>query len=142
MGSPTPILQAFLLADQVYWDRTTGKKVVAGIFFQLKTAKLPALLPQCWAYACLTSVPPEFVCRLRLIRLSDQQVLAESPPIAAVHAAGKLIPHEMMIPIPPIKFEHAGVYEFELLVGDVPLKGWRFSVELVKVQGDSHAADS
>lgn len=140
MGSLTPILQAFLLADHVYWDRGTGKKVVCGIFFQLNAVELPAAFPGCWAYACLTSVPPEFDYQLRLVRLSDQLVLAESPPHHIEHGPNKLNPHELVIQVPPILFVQAGAYEFELVIGDQPLKGLRFTVQLAGEKGGQDAA--
>jgi hypothetical protein len=37
-----PVLQALLLADQVYIDRMTGKAVIAGVFSEFRVLKRPA----------------------------------------------------------------------------------------------------
>jgi len=46
MNTPKPVLQALLLAEHVYQDRATGKKIIAGTFNRLNfTRRRPPLPP-------------------------------------------------------------------------------------------------
>ena len=139
MSGPKPTLQAFLLADHVYMDAGTGKKIVAGIFFNVGTGKMPFTFPGCWAYACLIGVPSKFTLQLRLVDLSTQEAIAGSPVFTVEHPQSRLTPHEFMLQVPQIPFRHAGAYDFELVVDDEPLKGWRFTVTDHSAQGGKNA---
>lgn len=130
MGSPKPLLQAFLLADHVYADRATGKKIVAGIFQQVMSTGNHADLAPSWVYACLTGVPPKFTVQLRLVDLSTHEAVAESAVIDATHGLGRLAPHEIVLPIPRLQFGRSGVFDFELIIDGETLKGCRFEVKV------------
>ena len=137
MAGPRPILQAFLLADHIYVDSRTSKKIVAGIYTEFKVTSFPAQLPTTWAYANLVSVPSEFDVQLRLVDLSNHEVLAESGVMRVQHVLSRLVPHEFVLELPPLRVTHEGAYEFELLVDGEPLKGCRFTVG--PIQGQEHS---
>jgi len=137
--SPKPTLQAFLLADHIYMDVGTGKKIIAGVFFNVRVPKVPFDFPGCWAYACLKGVPNKFTVQLRLIELNTLETVAASPAMPVEHPAGRLIPHEFMLQVPPLAFQHAGAYDFELVIDDEPLKGCQFTVTDHSASGDKHA---
>ena len=69
-----PVLQALVLADHVYVDAETGKKIIAGTFNELHAAEFPTQFAHVtFAYLCLTDLrgeaelePVEELCVLGL----------------------------------------------------------------------------
>jgi hypothetical protein len=140
-----PVLQALLLADQVYQDKTSGKTIVAGIFGVLHKIKKEASpgsesnegprridprefrsagSPSC--YISLTSVRGTLPLELRYVDLADNSMLmtlafeiANSDPVANV---------EIIVPIPALPTPHGGSYVLELLTENELIGSHRISV--------------
>ncbi|HLA86063.1 MAG TPA: hypothetical protein VJL29_14825 [Thermoguttaceae bacterium] len=145
-----PILQALLLADYMYEDRRTGKKVLAGIFSSLlmvkgrpkeeaadntlaepaETGKRPlSNVEQAgspWVYINLTELRGRTELKLRYVSLDKHEVLFETSPIS-VTSQSPLDSVEMILPIPSLP-RVPGVYALELLSGDEPLGSHRITV--------------
>ncbi|MDA0836111.1 MAG: hypothetical protein O3A29_22800 [Planctomycetota bacterium] len=123
-----PVLQALVLADQIYVDRETGKKVIAGTFNALISAKFPSQFERkTWAYICLTEVSGKTDIVLRYVDLDDNSVLLESPSME-VNAASPLHSVEVITEIPPFPMPKPGTYAFEVYTGDDLLGSLRVTV--------------
>ena len=155
-----PILQALLLADYVYEDRRTGKKVVAGIFSALgvvkgqqqeeeSTLEEPgAGHPQehklkvsgveragsPYVYISLTELHGATELRLRYVSLDasleSREALFETSPFSVV-ARSPVDSVEIVLPVPPLP-RIPGVYALELLFGDELLGAHRVTVQQIE----------
>jgi hypothetical protein len=139
-----PVLQALLLADQVYQDKASGKCIVAGIFgvlFKIKASQQEskedsgvrriqphefrrAGSPSC--YISLTGVRGTLPLELRYVDLADNSVLmslcfehSNADPVATV---------EIIMPVPPLPTPHAGDYALELLTDNELIGSHRIRV--------------
>ena len=141
-----PVLQALLLADHIYEDKTTGKKVVAGIFHQLcyiprdvlkaESEKQGGSIPVIragyqsgspFAYFSLTDIHPgdqEFTARY--VDLHDDRVWFQIQ--VKLNVEDRLQVAEVIIPLPVLPAFKPGVFAFELLWHDEPLGSYRVNV--------------
>ncbi len=109
-----PVLQALLLADHVYTEEGTGKKVIAGTFDCLFGNEFPTEFYQVtYAYICVTDVHGEVPLMLRYVDLATNEVLLEYGPIS-VRSDDPLASIDFAIEVPPIPMPHEGVFAFEL----------------------------
>ena len=109
-----PILQALLLADHVYTDADTGKKVIAGTFDCLFGKEFPTeFYPVTYAYICITDVHGEVPLILRYVDLATNEVLMECGPIP-VHSDDPVASIDFAVTVPPIPMPHEGVFAFEV----------------------------
>jgi len=123
-----PILQALVLADHVYIDAPTGKKVIAGAFNRLWARKFPAELGfTTWAYICLTEVQGTVPIALRYIDLQTNEVLLATKPLT-IQSDDPLASRELIIEVPSFPMPHAGTYVFEVYAGDEAIGSLRITV--------------
>jgi len=144
---PKPVLQALLLADHVYQDKDTGKKVIAGTFNQLNLSKLKAppkdaeqapMVPRRLspgevsrmgnptAFISLTDVRGPTDLQLRYVDLADNGVLLMIQ--FQVSSDDPLKTVEAILPVPPLPTPHPGVYALELHYDDEALGALRVTV--------------
>ncbi len=151
---PKPVLQALVLADHIYQDKTTGKMIIAGTFNRLHVfrADVPcdnALSPAedvkqssdnlrklqyhdiCkvgspWAYISLTELRGTVPLELRYVDLTDNVVMMRVA--LSVKANSPLDTIELMVPLPVLPMPHGGTYALELLSNDEPLGAHRVTV--------------
>lgn len=114
-----PVLQALVLAERIYEDKS-GKKIIAGTFNQLLIGKLPILGaeqgsggtpghivpggtdPGCpAAYVSLTDVVDGTAITLQLVDVSKNRVLFQTGLKIAVN--DRLATVEIVAPLPPLK---------------------------------------
>ena len=125
---PPPVLQALVVADQIYTDAATGKKIIAGVFNRLMASDFPATFStQTWAYISVTNIhgPVEFV--VRYVDLNDGKMLMEASPIRAT-CDDPLRSIEITLPVPPFPMPHEGSYAFEVYAGEERLGALRITV--------------
>jgi hypothetical protein len=149
-----PVLQALLIADHVYVDKVTGKKVVAGIFHRMHftPAKpiqeqnseegrirlhippggLQAGSPFC--YISLTEVRNQQHFALRYVDLADDRMYFQSE--FDVDCRNPLETIEIVLPLPPLPANKAGVFALELLWNDEHLGSHRINVDEVKQRNE------
>lgn len=131
-----PRLQSFILADDVYIDAQTGKKVICGTFNKLWAQGMPSLLGRSTkAYLCLTGCRGKLVVGLKYVDLKDERVLLESPPVT-LEWQDPLVPVEVVMDVPPLPMPHPGMYAFEAFCDGERLGVIRVTVEEVS-KGDS-----
>ena len=152
-----PVLQALLVADRVYEDKATGKKVVAGIFRQLHFKKPEDLKAELekkglpgnvvlggldagspWVYASLTDVRGTQPLGLRYVSLDEDKVVFETQ--LTVSCGDPLATLEIVAPLPKLPTARAGTYALELVWNDEPLGAFRIIVKEFHVGGPSNDA--
>jgi hypothetical protein len=155
-----PIVQALLVADHVYTDKATNKKIVAGIFHRLWFRKPgdvprppddPALGTQPgeakgtisvppggynagspFCYISLTEVHGKQPFELRYIDLSSDQVIFGTK--FGIECNDPLQTIEMVLPLPPLPAVKAATYTLELFWNDEALGAHRITVAESKEQ--------
>ncbi|MCG8409243.1 MAG: hypothetical protein MI923_28910 [Phycisphaerales bacterium] len=110
-----PILQAFVLADHIYTDAATGKRIVAGTFGHISANEFPAQHPPSAAFVMLTEFVGSAPLQLRFVRLRDNFVIMQSGEIN-IECDDPLVVLDMAIAIPAIPLEEPGLYCFECYV--------------------------
>jgi hypothetical protein len=129
-----PILQALLLADYVYTDLMTQKKVIAGTFNQMQFPQFPAQFPGMpWVYAALTNMQGNFMVTLRYSDLDSNEALLESAPLPN-QSDDRLTLVELVLQLPTLPAPHAGVYAMELLVDSELIGQLRVRVQELDVK--------
>ncbi len=141
-----PVLQALLLADHVYQDAATGKKVIAGTFNQLRFFKKqrpgsPEDVESAGAqqqvfggvhsgspyvYISLTDIRGSVSCVLRYVDLEDNKALLETE--FSITCGDPLETREIIVPMPPLPAGKAGIHALELLCDDAPVGSLRITV--------------
>lgn len=127
-----PVLQALVLADHVYIDGPSGKKVIAGAFNRLWARSFPTNLGRTtWAYVCLTEVRGSVAVSLKYIDLQTNAVLLGNQPLE-ITSTDPLASHELVVEVPPFPMPHEGTFVFEVYVGDQSIGSLRIAVNLLK----------
>jgi len=145
---PKPLLQAMVLADKVYQDRTTGKFIIAGTFSTIgygarRTApteeteepedegKLVATGPYGLAgspslYLALADIYGQVPLHLKFTSLADSSVPFEAKIV--ITAASPIVVAEYIIPLPPLPVDRPGTYSLDLFYENEMLGSWRVTV--------------
>lgn len=141
-----PILQALLIADHIYEDKGSGKRIIAGIFQKVLRVRkeqrerlvtdsnegeqllvvggLQAGSP--YAYVSVTEVRGRKTFILRYVRLHDDQALFQTE--FQIHCDDPLITCEVVLPLPMLPTQESGVFALELLCDSEPLGTYRITV--------------
>ncbi len=147
-----PILQALLMADHVYVDAATKKKIVAGIFhklvlfppklepvpgpegeysgesvqrIQIPVAGQKSGSPFC--YLSVTEVYGKQAFTLRYVNLDDDKAIFQTE--FQLEGKDPLETIEFVLPLPELPSKAAGHYALELLWGLEPLGCHRITIE-------------
>ena len=140
-----PVLQALLLADHIYQDLTTGKKIISGTFNKLsfqrksppKETEINGLKHVIvaggmnpgspYAYVSLTEVRGTVPCVLRYVDLENDNSLLECR--FSIQCDDPLVTVELILPLPPLPIVKAGIHSLELLCDGEPIGSLRIQVE-------------
>lgn len=127
---PIPQCLAMVLCDQIITDRETGKHVIVGTFSRIVVGALPATHPAMWVFVALTEGRGRYNGEIRLTHAETEQMLfkAEGP----LDFDDPLQVLEIGMAVPPLRFQHAGRYDFEFRVDGELLLGRKFLVQLHK----------
>ena len=150
-----PVLQALLLADRVYQDRS-GKHIIAGTFTKLTFQKGGAkpkvvvvdgqerqLIPggmqagSPYVFISLTEIHGTVKCSLRYTSLRQDKPLFQCE--ISITCDDPLQTAEVVLPLPSLPLV-AGVHALELFCGDHLLGSHRIIVEEIKGQDDDSDA--
>ena len=128
-----PVLQAILLADHVYNDQPTGKKIVAGIFHVIHFKKLASnntiandtaerkktevvfSSGSPFLYISLTEIHGPMKMEINFVNLLDNSILMTNkldfaPPLQV----NPVTTVEFVVPLPILQIPHTGDYAIEL----------------------------
>jgi hypothetical protein len=157
MPSVKPVLQALVLAEHVYEDRLTHKKIIAGTFNTVQYGKtehqeiesgegrkairvkggMNAGSP--WTYINLTEIHGHADFVLQYVDLKHHTVLMSTR--FAVECDSPLHNVEVVIPLPELPTPHPGTYALELLSDDFPIGSLRVEVKNINAEGEKHEHD-
>ena len=128
----TPVLQALILADHIYSDSPSGKKVIAGTFNTLWANRFPTeFVRETYAYICLTELRGEADLSLKYVQLASNQVLMETTPVP-IRSDDPLKTTEICVRVPPFPMPTPGTYAFEVHVGGEMLGSLRILVRQIE----------
>ena len=143
-----PVLQALLLADNVYHDAQTGKNVIAGTFNKLTILRSnegdegkppedgegPKRITEVrqagnpYAYINITDVRGEIALELRYVHLESHEVVFKASSPIVVKTKSPLDTVEVVIPVPMLP-RKPGVYALEVLCENELLGAHRVVVD-------------
>ncbi len=152
---PKPVLQAMVLADNVYQDRLTGKHIISGTFTSvlLDRGPLPSAQPvegrgerrvfkrpptavgSPYLYLALVGVRGTVPLELRFVDLSDSKVWFDAK--INVTAKDPVGVAEYILPMTKLPEEKAGVYSLDVLHEGEILGSWR--VTMVEKESENQA---
>ena len=107
-----PAVQSFILADHVYVDSQSGKKVIAGTFNRVALGVSQTALVPVYAYLALTNCRGHVEFHVRLIDLGDGNILHESARLR-FDAQDPLHIYELVMELSPLPLPHEGSYALE-----------------------------
>ena len=130
--TPNPFLQTIVLADHVYIDALTQKKVIAGTFSRLRSPQFPAKLGRnTGAYLVLANCHGELRLQIRYVDLQNENVLMKSSELV-IQTDDPLQTQEVVMDVPPFPMPHEGQYIFEVYCNGNQIGGIRVVVEKIK----------
>ena len=132
--SVRPILQALVLADHVYIDAKTGKKIIAGTFNHLAAPEFPSFFGRTtYAFISMTEVHGNLPVTLKYTDLSNSEVLLEIRDLPMEAPNDPLATVEMVVELPRFPMPHEGIFAFEVYAHEEQIGTLRIQV--------SHSAD-
>jgi hypothetical protein len=141
-----PLLQALIVADHVYQDHQTGKKVICGTFNSFRFSRKPPVSEvqnpdgtkrtvimggtqsgSPYAYISLTDVVEGTKLLLRFVNLSKNDVLFGTE--VTVNNVNRLATIELVLPLPRLPINEAGSYALELVCDNEIIGSCRITAE-------------
>jgi hypothetical protein len=148
-----PVLQALIMADHVYQDQQTGKKVICGTFNSFRFSRKPPVSEvqnpdgtkrtvvmggsqsgSPYAYVSLTDVVEGTKLLLRFVNLSKNDVLFGTEVV--VNNVNRLATVELVLPLPRLPIQEAGSYALELVCDGGILGSCRITAENMDEKSD------
>lgn len=140
-----PILQALVLADHVYIDAKTGKKIIAGTFNHLAAPEFPSFFGRTtYAFISLTEVHGNLPITLKYTDLSTSETLLEIRDLPMEAPNDPLATVEMVVELPRFPMPHEGTFAFEVYAYDEQVGTLRIQVShsAEESSGDDHEEDT
>jgi len=141
-----PVLQALVLADRVYQDAISGKKIIAGTFSGFKFSKKPPVAEivrpdgqkqrviagglsagSPYVYISLTDVCDNTTIQIQFVNLSKNIVLFGNA--ITISTVDRLSNTELVLPLPVLPISEAGVYALQVVCEGEILGSWRIVAE-------------
>jgi hypothetical protein len=141
-----PVLQALVVADHVYQDQQTGKKVICGTFNTFRFSRKPPVNEMQapdgtkqtviagggqsgspYAYVNLTDVCDGTKLRLQFVNLNKNAVLFGTD--VTIGNTNRLATIELVFPLPRLPIQEAGVYALELVCDSETIGSYRITAE-------------
>jgi hypothetical protein len=150
-----PVLQALVLADRVYTDQPSGKKIIAGTFNRFYFSKAPTykdveqpdgtkrrLLAgglqagSPWVYLNLTDVVDGTKLLLQFVNIGTQQTLFSTE--IALTCNDRLATIEVGLPLPLLPIDGKGHYAFEVMFQGELLGSYRIIADemTINIKGE------
>jgi len=125
----TPTLQAIIICDHLYQDKSTNKTVISGTFGAIMCASFPAKHGNLGVYVALTNVSRTGRVQV-VLRGEDEKFALPLPPwdVVVKGQEGRLGTAEVGGNVVGLAFPAAGIYEFVVHWDDVPIGGKRIEV--------------
>ncbi len=126
---PPPKCKAILLCDQTIIEAGTGKISVIGIFERFAIPQTPGVIRPFTVYLHLTDgiADHEYEISVELHDLKNDTVIARATG-ARIRWGERLSRVNLLIPVSPLRVEHAGVYDFVVLANEQEIDRQQFEV--------------
>lgn len=154
-----PVLQALVVADRVYQDANSGKKIIAGTFSGFKFSKKPPVAEivrpdgqkqqvlaggmsagSPYVYISLTDVCDNTIIQIQFLNLSKNIVLFGNE--IKLGNVDRLSNTELVLPLPNLPISEAGVYALQVLCEGEILGSWRIVAEDLDANKEEPSDDS
>lgn len=139
-----PVLQALVVADRVYEDKATGKKIIVGTFSRLRfqqrrvspggSMEIPIMGHQAgspFAYVSLTDIHEQAELSVRYVRLDLDDGHPEDPifrtNVITIECPDKIATVELIVPLPMLPLV-PGVFAIEVMCEDEILGAHRIVI--------------
>jgi hypothetical protein len=141
-----PVLQALVVADHVYQDQQTGKKVICGTFNTFRFSRKPPIgevqgpdgtkqtvvaggghSGSPYAYVNLTDVCDGTKLRLQFVNLNQNAVLFGTDVV--ISNTNRLGTIELVFPLPRLPIQEPGAYALELTCDGDIIGSYRITAE-------------
>lgn len=123
-----PQLQALVLAERVYVDTASGRKVIAGTFDGFAAPAFPApFVHPAHAYVSVTDLRGRITFTIKVIDNRDLGVIAASPSLV-VEGGDPHTTLEFVMGLPAFQVPHPGTYSLELHANDEKIAARRITV--------------
>jgi hypothetical protein len=131
-----PILQALVLADHIYIDAKTGKKIIAGTFNHLAAPEFPSHFGRTtYAFISMTEVHGNTPVTLKYTDLSNSETLMEIRDLPMEAPNDPLATVEMVVELPRFPMPHEGIFAFEVYAHEEPIGSLRIQVSQSNEEG-------
>lgn len=153
-----PVLQTLVMADHIYQDQQTGKKVICGTFNTFRFSRKPPVTElqspdgtkqtvvagggqsgSPYAYVNLTDVCEGTKLKLHFVNLTQNVVLFGTEVV--IGNVNRLATVELVFPLPRLPIQEAGVYALEVVCDGEVIGTCRITAEDMDAKGDEPAAD-
>jgi len=124
-----PILQSLVLADHIYIDAKTGKKIIAGTFNHLAAPGFPSEFGRTtYAFISMTEVHGNTPITLKYTDLSNSETLLEIRDLPMEAPNDPLATVEMVVELPRFPMPHEGIFAFEVYAHEEQIGSLRIQV--------------
>lgn len=136
-SKPPPVCKAILLCDQVIRDIASGKASLIGIFDGFRLSSVPGHTRPVMAFLHLIEGIGRYDLTVQVHDLQTDLVIARAR-TATVEFQDRLEKKQLVIAVPPLPVEHAGVYDFVVLADGKEVDRQQFTVRVPQeVQGEA-----
>jgi hypothetical protein len=136
---PPPRCKAILLCDHVIVDAVTGKPTIVGVFEGFTVPSFPGFTALCHAFLQLTDGIGKYRITVEIRDLRDDFVVGRGQ-IVELEFQARAIKRNLIIPVPPIRLQHDGLYDFVVLADDQEIDRQQFGARARK-GGQGNAAN-
>ena len=149
-----PVLQALVMADHIYQDQQTGKKVICGTFNTFRFSRKPPVTEveapdgtkqtvvaggghsgSPYAYVNLTDVVEGTKLRLQFVNLTKNVVLFGTELVIA--NVDRLATVELVFPLPRLPIQEAGAYALEVVCDSEVIGSCRITAQDLDAKDDA-----
>jgi len=117
-GSVVPVLVAALVCDAAVADPASGKKNLIGIFDRVLVGRFPTARPL-FVYWKITDAQGHYRIAVRIVHANRNREIGRAE--GEVDVIDRLLASDFLLQLPPIPFEEAGRYEFQIWMNDAYL---------------------
>jgi len=130
-AAPLPSVVAMLICDQIINEEGTNKKSLIGVFESFYSPVFPVLMPRLAVYIKLIDAEGEYQCKLRLVKLRDESLIAEFG--IQVNVRDSSHHAEVALNMGNLPIPEAGKYEFQLYYEEIFLH--RVTIDAIEIRG-------
>ncbi|MEE9311446.1 MAG: hypothetical protein V3V10_03430 [Planctomycetota bacterium] len=126
------ILEALLLADFVYDDLHTRKKILAGVFNTIGVLELPQKVPCGWLFASVRDIDVgKYDATVIVLKEGSETVIFKAD--IGINVRVEKLPFEIHLPMPEVEFISEGVHLLQFFFDGKLLGSKSFSINKIEI---------